>query len=222
MATGKRRTTAKEIAEDLIGRIQRGELPQGERLREEALAKQYGTSRGPVREALQTLAGRLWITSEPGRGAHVTRLEDEQSIDAVAMSSVLFGLTCRFAAMRATAEEQEEITRIAAALHRQNSGECTAIEFLGQAQKLWFAVTYAARSDRLRLFFDDAVRGALHSFAPEAFDRLEARRAVADLWTELAVAIKARDANGAESIGKEMLQLNLKEILRQHVRRAQT
>ena len=52
-------TNAESVYDDLRAAIVSGEFPPGERLRTEALAERFGTSRTPVREALVLLEGRL-------------------------------------------------------------------------------------------------------------------------------------------------------------------
>lgn len=55
-----------------------GELPTGEPIREVELAKQLGTSRTPVREAIAQMVARGLLTKESGRSARVRQptLED--------------------------------------------------------------------------------------------------------------------------------------------------
>jgi DNA-binding GntR family transcriptional regulator len=62
---------AAEMIRDLI--LQRTLLP-GEQVRQEDLAKKIGTSRGPIREALQMLAVDGLVRHERNRGYFVTRL----------------------------------------------------------------------------------------------------------------------------------------------------
>ena len=51
--------------------ILEGELKPGERLRAEALAQRFGTSRTPIREALLQLEAQGLVEVEPNRGAVV-------------------------------------------------------------------------------------------------------------------------------------------------------
>lgn len=54
-STIQRNTVADQVYADLRGRILSGEIPQGERIVEAALAKSLGISRAPVREAVNRL-----------------------------------------------------------------------------------------------------------------------------------------------------------------------
>ncbi|WP_170479849.1 GntR family transcriptional regulator [Ruegeria arenilitoris] len=67
------------IASDLRERILRGELVEGETIRQEALADEYDVSRMPVREALKQLDAEGLVQLENNRGATVT----EHSLDEI-------------------------------------------------------------------------------------------------------------------------------------------
>jgi DNA-binding GntR family transcriptional regulator len=60
-----------ELAQQLQVRILTGALPVGSRLRQEALAEEFGVSRTPVREALRQLQATGMVEVQPNRGAVV-------------------------------------------------------------------------------------------------------------------------------------------------------
>lgn len=66
------------VVDGLRAAILAGEYDAGESIRQEAIAKQFGASRLPVREALRTLEGEGLVTLEPNRGARVTALDAEE------------------------------------------------------------------------------------------------------------------------------------------------
>ena len=75
-----RGSTLGDKAADLLRRkILSGELPHGTRLVEEILAKQIGTSRGPLRYAFQLLAREGLVTNTQGRGTYVAGLSIESA-----------------------------------------------------------------------------------------------------------------------------------------------
>ena len=59
------------IAHEIQTRIMTGVLPIGTRLRQEALAHEFGVSRTPIREALRQLQATTMIDLQPRRGALV-------------------------------------------------------------------------------------------------------------------------------------------------------
>jgi DNA-binding GntR family transcriptional regulator len=64
-------TSTVRVRDELQHAILEGILKPGERLRAEALAQRYGTSRTPVREALLQLEAQGLVEVEPNRGAVV-------------------------------------------------------------------------------------------------------------------------------------------------------
>ena len=68
------RATATEVAAGILREmILSAELPGGEPLRQDALAKQLGISRTPLREALNRLSTEGLVRMDPHRGAIVSR-----------------------------------------------------------------------------------------------------------------------------------------------------
>src|SRR6476661_9145774 len=61
--------------------ILEGDLKPGERLRAEALAQRFGTSRTPIREALLQLEGQGLVEVEPNRGAVVRTFDRDDLMD---------------------------------------------------------------------------------------------------------------------------------------------
>ena len=76
----QRQTIASMTVEALRERILRGDYPDGEPLRQDALADELGVSRIPVREALRQLEAEGLVTFNPHRGAVVSSL----SLDEIA------------------------------------------------------------------------------------------------------------------------------------------
>ena len=77
--TGKVRGVAVDLAHHRIREaIVRGELQPGQRLNQEVLARRFGMSRSPVREALRELAGDGLVSLKPNATAEVTILTAAQ------------------------------------------------------------------------------------------------------------------------------------------------
>ena len=81
--------TVGTIARELERRIITGEYSAGQRLRQEALAAEFGVSRTPIREALRTLEAATFLQMVPRRGA-IVRLPSPREIrDAYAVRAEL-------------------------------------------------------------------------------------------------------------------------------------
>src|SRR3954470_7939582 len=77
----QRQTIASMTVEALRERILRGDYPDGEPLRQDALADELGVSRIPVREALRQLEAEGLVTFNPHRGAVVSSLSLDEIVE---------------------------------------------------------------------------------------------------------------------------------------------
>ena len=71
-------SVADQVYAVLRERIASGEIERGSRLHQEDLAKEFGVSRTPVREALRRLAAEGLVDLFANRGARVATATDEQ------------------------------------------------------------------------------------------------------------------------------------------------
>lgn len=69
--TNASETIADRIADALTEKIVHGDLSPGEKLRQDHIAQEFGTSHVPVREALLRLVARRLATNEPRKGVRV-------------------------------------------------------------------------------------------------------------------------------------------------------
>jgi DNA-binding GntR family transcriptional regulator len=69
--TTTRRALRHDVRDGIVRSILEGEYGPGDRLIEMHIAKTYGTSQGPVREALRELEMLGFVRSEPHRGTYV-------------------------------------------------------------------------------------------------------------------------------------------------------
>jgi DNA-binding GntR family transcriptional regulator len=82
--TAGRRVLSTWVKDAILTRILQGDLAPGSRLVETRLARQFGTSQAPVREALRDLATLGFIETEPYRGSWVrkpTKAELSESLE---------------------------------------------------------------------------------------------------------------------------------------------
>lgn len=101
--------------ERLRREIHDGVIRPGEALRQADLAKRYGISPTPVREALRLLEAEGAISYSPHRGATVSELTEQRVNDLYLLRATTEGLVARLAAERRT---DEQLTEIVALHHR--------------------------------------------------------------------------------------------------------
>jgi DNA-binding GntR family transcriptional regulator len=94
---------ASEAFDRVVEVITSGAYEPGQKISESELARQLGISRGPVREALQRLEGRL-IERIPRIGVRLIKLEAENLRQLFLIREALEGMAARLAATHATPE----------------------------------------------------------------------------------------------------------------------
>lgn len=92
-----------------------GTLSAGERLNEVAIAESIGISRGPLREAIKTLAGQGYLTTKTHRGAYVKRYEPQEIVDLYELRSALELYALRLTVERASDHDLESLAERLAA-----------------------------------------------------------------------------------------------------------
>jgi DNA-binding GntR family transcriptional regulator len=93
-------STVERLATTIQGRVLSGAVPVGTRLRQEALAEEFGVSRTPVREALRQLQATGLVELLPNRGAVVRGPSAREIREAYEVRAELEGLAAELAADR--------------------------------------------------------------------------------------------------------------------------
>jgi DNA-binding GntR family transcriptional regulator len=109
------------VREALRDAILDGELEPGTRLREEELAREFGVSRTPVREALQQLVAEGIVEISPHQGAVVTRLSVEDILAIYVVREALEGVSARLAARRATTRQIDALQTMVAEMEAMSA-----------------------------------------------------------------------------------------------------
>jgi len=100
---------AEEIGTRLRDQILTGKLEPGQRLTEQGVAREMGTSPGPVREAFSALSREGLLISLPHRGTFVSEVSEHEARTAYDVRALLEPYVMRQAADRVTPEVVEEL-----------------------------------------------------------------------------------------------------------------
>ncbi|MFD5103720.1 GntR family transcriptional regulator [Streptomyces albidochromogenes] len=127
------------IRDDIVS----GVFPRGGRLTEELLARRYGVSRVPVREALRTLESEGFVTTRRHAGACVAEPTAREAADLLEVRTLLEPLGAARAAQRRT-EAHLKVLRglVRLGQERARRGEGEDLRSLGS----WFHETLAQAS----------------------------------------------------------------------------
>ncbi len=105
-------TIADQVFKKLQKAIVEGEIPQGSKISEPVLAKQFGISRGPLREALSHLEVCNLIERKFNIGARVISLSSQHLIEIYQIRESLEGLAAGLAAKNMTDDEIDELEKL--------------------------------------------------------------------------------------------------------------
>lgn len=108
------RTLADRVCEQIVTAIVVGDIPPGQKISEPELARTYGISRGPLREAMRRLEALRLVERKPHVGARVVNLSAKELVEIYRVREALEGMACRLAAENMP---QEEIDRLRDLLH---------------------------------------------------------------------------------------------------------
>lgn len=105
-------TRAEHVFRRIQAAIVKGEIAPGSKISEPELARTYGISRGPLREAIHRLEGQRLLVRIPHVGARVVSLDRDELIELYEIRESLEGMACRLAAERMTQAEIDDLRRV--------------------------------------------------------------------------------------------------------------
>lgn len=105
----RRRVFREEIREQVIDEILSGRLPPGTRIVETRLAKQFGVSQAPVREALRDLALFGFVVASPFRSTYVRKISIEDLLKSYPVRAALESVAAREAVSAMDEETFEKL-----------------------------------------------------------------------------------------------------------------
>jgi DNA-binding GntR family transcriptional regulator len=207
-------TTTSAVAERIREAILGGMLAPGERLKEEQLARELGTSRTPVREALLRLQSEGLVRASPNRGAVVRRYGRGELEEMYDLRALLEGHAARRAAERVGADA---IATLRASCDRFSRlvGRNDLHELVAENAVYHRAIWHAAESDRLAGMIEDVVAIPL-VYRSYVWYSPEQSQASYELHSRILEALEARDGSAAETLmhrhvlaGRDVLLANL-------------
>ncbi len=191
------------LAEQIAMAIQIGQMPAGQRVREQDLSAMFGVSRGPIREALRILEGEGFVDLEPYRGAVVTRASDHEVAVAVEMQIALFGVAARTVAEAASDAEIGELAALIDMLAGlETDPYSTPEQFVATSLSITWMLIHLANSANL----SKSIRAQRRLTRPDRWvfamtTKAKQRKAVRQ-WASILEAIRVRNPGRAEMLAK--------------------
>ncbi|WP_240655239.1 GntR family transcriptional regulator [Rhodovarius crocodyli] len=190
------------VRQALQREITSGALRAGDRLVEEELAKRYGVSRSPIREAIRALASEGLVEVNARRGAMVAGVSADEAREFVEVRALLEGYNARLAARY---RRPDVLSRAEAILREGSTGQGSPERLLELNARFHDTLAEAGGNRTLREMMDGLRKRTASIFTAEGE---EASRAT---WREHASILEAVLA-GDETRAAELAEA--------HVRRA--
>jgi DNA-binding GntR family transcriptional regulator len=203
------------IVERLEQAIMNGGLAPGSKLSEQALARRFGVSRGPLREAIRRLEGRKLIERKPNIGARVATLSEKKLLDIFGVREALEGLACRLAAEQMTDEEIADLQRLVEEHGRRGDVQAGSSYYQEPEQRdFHFRIVRASRNEWLFELLCGDLYDLLRVYRYQSSTVPGRTRHAYDEHRAIVAALAARDADAAEALMRRHIrngrdQLNL-------------
>lgn len=193
-------TLATKLTETLSERIIEGYYRPGDRLVESVIAREFGVSHGPVREALRFLQNAGLVMIHNYRGASVTELSTGEVEEIFEVRSALVGLRAKWIAQ--SSQRAPFITQMEKAIKQLlllADSPDQSHEYVTAAFELNRSFTQCVSNHWLRETIE-ALTLQTARYTRLGLSTPERRRQSARLWKMLAAAIKQGDAENAQRI----------------------
>jgi len=214
-----RQTLSEQVFNELKEAIIKGDLPQGSKVIEDEIAKQYGISRGPLREAIRRLEGLRLLIRKPHAGVRVVTLTHAMMEEIYTVREALEGMSARLAATRMSEADVMELQQLLKT-HRNTIEQSEGKEYFQHEGDLDFHFRIAQASnnqwlmDLLSSELYQLLRMCRHrsSQTPERplralQEHQQITDAIANRDPELAELLMRRHISGAWKIVKTLLEI---------------
>jgi len=182
----------------LVQAITSGEFQPGQKLSESELARRLGISRGPLREALGRLEGRL-VTRTPRLGVSVIDFNRDNLEQLFFVREALEGMAARLAAERMTTQELARLRELLT--HHANQPELAAGSAYYQRSRdedYHFTIVRAARCERLEQMLLDELYYQLRIHRLRSSTRPGRAQQALGEHREILEALSSRNPDAAE------------------------
>jgi len=195
------RSLADQAFDKIVTAIVRGDLAPGSRISEALLARTFGISRGPLREAIRRLEGRKLVARTPHIGAHVVSLSTDDLVEIFFVREALEGMACRLATERMNDQELRDLSAKLAE-HAQGEDVSAGAGYFQEAgdHDFHYLVAQGSRSDKLFELLCDELYYLMRVYRFRSSIRPGRAREALVEHQDILAAMQDRDAARAESL----------------------
>jgi DNA-binding GntR family transcriptional regulator len=188
-----------EAFDKVVEAISSGEFDPGQRLSEAELARNLGISRGPLREALGRLEGRL-VKRTPRIGVHVISFTKDDLESLFLTREALEGMSARLAAERMTDEELGSLRGLLEShAHKPELAAGEAYVQRSLDEDFHFAIIRGAHCDRLERLLMEEIYYQLRIHRRKSSTQSGRAKAALSEHIQIVQALESRDPDRAEA-----------------------
>lgn len=197
-----RQTAGMDVYQSIYELLLNGSLKPGDRLTEAKLAKRFGISRTPVREALRRLQTQGLLQHQPYRGMVVATLDPQAVTELYVMREVLEGTAAALAARHAT-EAEISVMKEMIARDRKNMEDAGS---LAQSNKLFHEAIQRAAHNRYLVQALNALQESMALLGPTSLAVTGRAKESLDQHQEVIAAIEKNDPQAAETAARDHIR----------------
>ncbi|WP_062310863.1 GntR family transcriptional regulator [Polynucleobacter sinensis] len=194
-------TTASRIYSQVKECIVDGHYPPGMRIVEQNVAKEFSSSRTPVREAMRMLASDGFLVFTPNSGTVVREWTVEQIRELFDLRALIEGEIADLSACKISDQEieqlqsiQDQIERVVATQPKDVLSDISALN-----REFHQIIAKAGRNDRLMAMLAGAIEAPIIHKTFRSYSERELQRSLQH-HRELIDALMARDGSWARSV----------------------
>jgi DNA-binding GntR family transcriptional regulator len=150
------------VTDRLRAAILTGEIPAGTKLVESLLAERYGTSRGPIREAMRELARQGLVVELPRRGSVVATLTSRDLAEVYEVREALEVGASKAAIRRASDSELRDLERLLGPMEHAWENDAWNLESVELDFAFHRAVLGLARNERMATTYAHMLTQNMH------------------------------------------------------------
>lgn len=194
------------VYQRMLDGIYSGRLPPGSIINEVELSREFGVSRGPVREAVRRLQGIQIITREPYTKARVVTLSAESALELFQMRMGLEGVACSLAAQNMSDEAIEQLLRDMEADYESRTRYGVAPDGSERQFDLHERIVRASGNQRIISALCEDLYHLLRIYRRHSGSALERKDHAYEEHWQIVRAIRSRDKRLAESLMRSHIE----------------
>lgn len=207
----QKRVFSEQIKEQLIDDIINRRYRPGDKLVESALAKKFGVSQAPVREALKGLLEMGFVTVEPYKGTTVRKMTAEEIWEMLSVRATLESFAAGICAKKITQNEIERLEEIVN--HMIKAAEEGDVDKRTEYNHMFHDEIICISGHKLIRKLSYSLRFASWSHTTGVYTSMQPLK-IAKRHFDILEAFKAHDVKAAEKIMREHIMVSLDSLLK--------